>query len=169
MPNGTVHSVCTDPTQATARLNIVLVRRIQKSGTRENNFVKMERDNSVGPTEVDHLQRCSQIFQSDRTELVRSISNRNFQNFRLNGKRPSISMAAWIQRVNCCCDCERRWSFKTLKGGSFLVLFPLTFSLKFSHSPAMMITRTCDSSAIHAGCGSARLGQKLILIDLILF
>ena len=44
------------------------------------------RDNSVGPTEmtgpvkVDHLQRCSQIFQSDPRELVRSISNRNFRN-----------------------------------------------------------------------------------------
>ena len=114
VPNGTVHSVCTDPTRATARLVIVLVRTIQKSGTRENNFVKMERDNSVGPTEmtgpvkVDHLQRCPQIFQSDRTELVRFISNRNFRNFGLNGKRPSISMAAWIQPVNCCCDCERR-------------------------------------------------------------
>ena len=129
----------------------------------------MERDNSVRPTEVDHLQRCSQIFQSDETELVRSISNRNFRNFGLNGKRPSISMAAWIQPVNCCRDCERRWFFKTLKGGSFLVLFALTFSFNFSHSPAMMITPTGDSSAMHAGCGSVRLGQKLILIDLILF
>ena len=137
MPNGTVHSVCTDPsTQATALLVIVLVRRIQKSGTRENNFVTMERDNSVGPTEmtrpvkVDQLQRCSQIFQSDRTELVRSISNRNFRNFGMNGKRPSISMAAaWIQLVNCCCDCERRWFFKTLKGGSFLgTLCPYFFN-----------------------------------------
>ena len=39
VPNGTVHSGCTDPTQATARLVIVLVTRIQKSGT-GNNFVK---------------------------------------------------------------------------------------------------------------------------------
>ena len=37
--NGTVHSGCTDPTQSTARL-IVLVRRIQNSGTGDNNFVK---------------------------------------------------------------------------------------------------------------------------------
>ena len=36
MPNGTVHSGCTDPTQATARLVIVLVSRIQKSGTGDN-------------------------------------------------------------------------------------------------------------------------------------
>ena len=32
--------VCTDPTQATARLVIVLVSRIQKSGTGDNNLVK---------------------------------------------------------------------------------------------------------------------------------
>ena len=40
VPNGTVHSGCTDPTQATARLVIVLGSRIQKSGTGNNNFVK---------------------------------------------------------------------------------------------------------------------------------
>ena len=38
--NGTVHSGSTDPTQATARLVIVLASRIQKSGTGDNNFVK---------------------------------------------------------------------------------------------------------------------------------
>ena len=43
----TVHYDCTDPTQATARLVIVLVSRIQKSGTGNNNFV-----NSVRPTEM---------------------------------------------------------------------------------------------------------------------
>ena len=40
VPSGTSHSGCTDPTQAAARLVIVLVSRIQKSGTRNNNFVK---------------------------------------------------------------------------------------------------------------------------------
>ena len=45
----------TDPTQATARLVIVLVSRIQKSSTRDNNFVP------------------GQIFPSDQTEMVRSI------------------------------------------------------------------------------------------------
>ena len=40
MPNGTIHSGCTAPTQATARLVIVLASRIQKSGTGDNNFVK---------------------------------------------------------------------------------------------------------------------------------
>ena len=40
VPSGTVHSGCIDLTQATARLVIVLVSRIQKSGTGDNNFVK---------------------------------------------------------------------------------------------------------------------------------
>ena len=39
-PNGSVHSGCIDPTQATARLVIVLVTRIQGSSTGNNNFVK---------------------------------------------------------------------------------------------------------------------------------
>ena len=42
VPNGMVHSGCTDPTQATACLVIVLVSRIQKSGTEDNNFVKLK-------------------------------------------------------------------------------------------------------------------------------
>ena len=45
VPNGTVHYDCTDPTQATARLVIVLVSRIQKSGTEDNNFVKCKGTN----------------------------------------------------------------------------------------------------------------------------
>ena len=40
VPNGTVHSGCIHPTRTTARLVIVLVSRIQKSGTGDNNFVK---------------------------------------------------------------------------------------------------------------------------------
>ena len=60
MPTGTVHSCCVDPTQATARLVIVPVSSIHKSGTGDNNFVKWK-DISVRPTEitrpikVDHL------------------------------------------------------------------------------------------------------------------
>ena len=40
MPNGTIHCSCTDSTQATARLVIILLSRLQKSGTGDNNFVK---------------------------------------------------------------------------------------------------------------------------------
>ena len=43
VPNGTVHSGCTNPTQATISLMvIVLVSRIQNSGTGGNNFVKLK-------------------------------------------------------------------------------------------------------------------------------
>ena len=40
VPNGTVHSGCSDLTQATVHLVIALASRIQKSGTGDNNFVK---------------------------------------------------------------------------------------------------------------------------------
>ena len=40
VPNKTAHSGCTDPTQATARLVIVLVSKIKKNSTGDNNFVK---------------------------------------------------------------------------------------------------------------------------------
>ena len=72
-------------------------------------FCQMERDFSVGSTKmarsvkVDHLQRRSQIFRSDRTETVRSnlISNRNFRNFGLNGKRPWIlDSLSWFRILN---------------------------------------------------------------------
>ena len=75
---------------------LVLVSRIEKSGTGDNNFWQMESDISVRPTEmtrpvtVDHLQSWSWIVRSDQTEMVRSIwwTNGNFQTFGLNGKRP---------------------------------------------------------------------------------
>ena len=38
--NGTIHSSCTDPTQAKVRLVIVLVSRMQKSAAGDNNYVK---------------------------------------------------------------------------------------------------------------------------------
>ena len=91
------HSSCTDPTQATARLVIVFVSRIQNSGTGDNNFVKWKRTfRSDRPTEmtrpvkVDNVQNWSRIFRSNQTEMVRSIwcTNRNFRNFGLNRKRP---------------------------------------------------------------------------------
>ena len=76
MSNGTVHPGCTDPTQSTARL-IVLVRRIQNSGTGDNNFVKWKGTfrsdrptETTGPVKVDHLQSWSRIFRSDQIEMV---------------------------------------------------------------------------------------------------
>ena len=72
--NGTVHCGCTDPTQATARLVIVRVSRIQKSGTEDNNFVNWKKTfRSDRTVKVDHLQSWFQIFRSDQTEVVSSV------------------------------------------------------------------------------------------------
>ena len=78
VPNWTVHSGCTDPTQATARLVIVLVRRIQKSGIGDNNFVKCKGTKMVPNIPV----------RQNRNGSFHLISNRNFRDFGLNGKRP---------------------------------------------------------------------------------
>ena len=60
-------------------------------------FCQMDRDISVrstktsGPVKVDHLQKGSQIFQSDRTEMVHSI-----------WFRPEISgILRWIESALC--------------------------------------------------------------------
>ena len=83
VPNGTVQyyvpSSCTDPIQATACLLTVLVNRIQKSGSGDNNFVKWKRDISVQltkttrPVKEDHLQSCSWIFWSNQCKQNCSI------------------------------------------------------------------------------------------------
>ena len=53
VPNGTVSSGCTDPTQATARLVIILVSKIKKKDWFwGQQFCQMERVVSVRPTEI---------------------------------------------------------------------------------------------------------------------
>ena len=56
MPNGTVQSGCTDSTQATARLVIILLSDPSKQVTKERywgqQFCQMERDISVRPSEM---------------------------------------------------------------------------------------------------------------------
>ena len=83
-----VHSGWTDPTQATGTLDmvIVIVRRIQKSSTGDNNFVSSVRPIEITrPVKVDHFRSWSRILRSDQTKMVRSIwcTNRNFRNFGL--------------------------------------------------------------------------------------
>ena len=79
VPNGTVHSGCTDPTQTSPRLGIVRVSRIQKSGTGDNNFVKWKGTfRSNQPKWADRSKWTTFkggpiIFRSNRTETVRSI------------------------------------------------------------------------------------------------
>ena len=77
--NGKVHSGCTDPTQATALLVIVLVRRIQKSGTGDNNFVKWKGTFRSNQPKWEDRSKWTTfkggpiILRSNRTETVRSI------------------------------------------------------------------------------------------------
>ena len=90
-----IHSGWTDPTQATGTLDmvIVIVRRIQKSSTGDNNFVNSVRPIEItGPVKVDHFRSWSRILRSDQTKMVRSIwcTNRNFRNFGLNGMCPIV-------------------------------------------------------------------------------
>ena len=68
VPKGTAHYY---PIQGTARLVIVPVSSIQKSGTGYIAIWQMER-NPVGPIKLDHLQRCPNI-RSGQTEIILSI------------------------------------------------------------------------------------------------
>ena len=52
MANGRVHFGCTAPNQTTSRLIIVLVSRIQKSGTGYNNFYRNGLFRFDVPTEI---------------------------------------------------------------------------------------------------------------------
>ena len=90
-----VHSGWTDPTQATGTLDmvIVIVRRIQKSSTGDNNFVNSVRPIEITrPVKVDHFRSWSRILRSDQNKMIRSIwcTNRNFRNFGLNGMHPIV-------------------------------------------------------------------------------
>ena len=106
MPNGTVHSSCTDPTQASTAC-YCSCKQDTKEQYQGQQFCQMERDISVWPTKmtrpvkVDYLQSWSRIFQSDQTEIDHSIwsTNRNFQNFGLNeNKAPLDSSLGRILR-----------------------------------------------------------------------
>ena len=84
--NGTVHSGYRDPTEATARMVIVLVSRGQQ-------FCQMERDLSVRPAEKakpvneDRLQSSSRIFRIFRKGPFHMMYQPNSG---LNGKRPKM-------------------------------------------------------------------------------
>ena len=94
VPNGTVHSGCTDPTQTTTRFVIVLVSRIQKSGTGNNNFVKWKgtfnRNDRTGQSGPPSKVIPNILVRQNRNGPFHLISYRNFQNFRLNRKCPQF-------------------------------------------------------------------------------
>ena len=86
-----LHSCCTDPTQAAARLVIVLVSRIQKNGTEDNNF-QFCQFGPTRPVKVDHLQSWSRIFRSDQIYIpFHLMYQRNVRNVGLKG----ILIRAW--------------------------------------------------------------------------
>ena len=65
---GIVHSGCTDPTQATVHLVIVLVSRIQNSGNGDNNFDKWK--GTCGQNERDEWTAFKAVPEySSRTKL----------------------------------------------------------------------------------------------------
>ena len=90
MPNGTVHSGCTHPTQTTTRLVIVLLSRIQKSVSGDNNFVKWKGTfwSDLPPPLNDQTGQSgppSKLVPNipvwpNRTGPCRLISNRNLRN-----------------------------------------------------------------------------------------
>ena len=87
MPKETVDY---DPIQGAARLVIVLVSRIQKSGNGYNDLA-----NGKEPSRTDQIGPPSKVFPNipvgpKRKDPFHLISNRNFRNFGLNGKRPTV-------------------------------------------------------------------------------
>jgi len=97
VPNATVHFGCTDPTQATAHLFIVLVSKIQNCCTWDNNFVKWKGTfQSDRPKWPDRSKLFPNI-PVGPNEMVSSIwcTNRDFRNFGLNGKRPLFRIPGW--------------------------------------------------------------------------
>ena len=112
VPNGTVHSGCTDQTQATTHLVIVLVSRMQKNCTGHSNFPKWKR--TFLPDQLEGLGGSKwSTFKagpkySGRTEpkwSINLVSNQNFQNFGLNGKCPSGShmLHTYLSQSLWCC------------------------------------------------------------------
>ena len=94
-----VHYGCTDQTQAIVHLVIVLVRMIQKSSTGDNIFIKwrgaFQSDRPKWPdrSKWTTFRGCPNILVGpNQNSPFYLISNRNFQNFGLNGKRPLVSV-----------------------------------------------------------------------------
>ena len=75
---------------------IVLVSRMQKSGTEDNNSVKwkgsfqrfFDRNERIGQSEQNLEVVPNVLVRPNRDCPVHLISNRNFRNLGLNGKRP---------------------------------------------------------------------------------
>ena len=101
-----VHSNYTDPTQATAHLIILLVSRIQESGTGNNNFVKWkgnfgltDQNNWTGQSGSLSMVVLDIPVRPNQNGLFHLIFNQNFQNFWLNGKLPMLKVP-WLKLMS---------------------------------------------------------------------
>ena len=132
--NGMAHSGCTDPTQATTRLVIVLVGKIQKSGTGDNNFAKCKvtcwSDRQKWPDRSTWTTFKGVPKYSGRTEMVRFICwflGKNSEIFgwteRGPGLNTSFAPSLGILTTNVASNC----SFANLRKGylSNLNYFPV--------------------------------------------
>ena len=108
------------------------LRKLHQTSSAWDNKTRSSRtDRMTGLVKVNHLEKCWWLV----TGPFHLISNRSFRNLGLNGKRPSISMAAWIQPVKGCCGCAR---IDGLKEDLFWFALSLLFYLTFStHLPSL--------------------------------
>ena len=151
-------SGCTDPTQTTARLVIVLVRSIQKCGTEEiwgEQFGQMERDISFRPTKmtrpvkVDHAPS-----NSGRTKPKWSIP--------LDVPTEISGILGWMESspLNPVTELlEMRFKFPFTRLGYWRWLFEL-----FNHGPFLMLVNTLRPRTLFRHCFADGLDQKFISV-----
>lgn len=103
MANGTVHSSCTDSTQATARLIIVLfIARYQRAVFGDNNFGPSDRNDQTGQRGPPSKVVPNIPFGPNRNGPF-DQSNRTFTIFGLHGKLPvfpEVSALGPVQTPN---------------------------------------------------------------------
>ena len=105
-PDGTVHSGCTDPTQATRAFGYCNCSRTQRSGTVDNNFVKWKGtfryDRQKWPG-LSQWRLPSKVVPSIAVGPNRNgpfhslISNWNVRNLGLNGKLPRFKITIVVR------------------------------------------------------------------------
>ena len=96
VPNGTAHSACRDPTQATTCL--VLVSSIQKSGTGDSNFVKwkgtfhlIDQDNQTGQSGPPSKLVPNILVGPNRNGPFHLIYQPKFPEFWIEWKAPQMN------------------------------------------------------------------------------
>ena len=124
VPNGTVHSYCTDTPNASHRaFGYCSCKQDTKEQFWGQRFCQMERDISVRPTEMtrpvkdDYLQSWSWIYPSDQTEMVRSID----VSTEISGILGWIESAHVVFCLFFFCRFPSRAFFMVMPSGTFLL------------------------------------------------